>query len=532
MKHKWVFVVILLTGGLAISGAFIALANPSASVSGQVILADGGLAQGAWVRVQTTDNLTYADANGEFQLEGMAEGITATITAWFPEYKVSWVKVVPPAEGISITLDRYPVGDNPDYIWNTSYPDPANPTLGCGHCMLPAIDEWQHTAHANSGTNPRFYSLYNGTNISGTVTVPPGYQLDFPGTAGNCATCHAPGAAYDAPFTTNMNDLEGVVKEGVFCEFCHKVGEVYLDPATGLPYNNSPGVISMRLYRPFPTNQLFFGSLDDVTRRVSYLPLEKRSQFCAACHQLSFWGTPIYQSFAEWLASPYPGQGIECQTCHMPAGTDPYFVPPELGGLPRNPIRLASHKDLGLKDTEFMQNTISMTISAKQVGSLIEVEAELFNFGAGHHVPTDHPGRHLILTMDAFDEFGHSLNYLAGPSIPTWGGDEAGLPGSIYAKVLQDVVTNEYPVISYWKRTRILSDNRIPAKGTALSTYTFANPSLGGSVTISARLFLRRTFQAEMDARDWHVADIPMEETILAIQTTPWWTHFLPMIGR
>jgi hypothetical protein len=96
----------------------------------------------------------------------------------------------------------------------------------------------------------------------------------------------------------DMNDLQGVEAEGVFCEFCHKVGAVYLNPATGLPYNNTPGVLSMRLYRPSTNGeeQLFFGHFDDVTRRVTYLPLEKKSQFCAPCHQFSFWGTPIYES--------------------------------------------------------------------------------------------------------------------------------------------------------------------------------------------------------------------------------------------
>lgn len=532
MRRKWLLLGSLFTGMGALIFVIVVLAMPDASVSGSVLLSDGGSAEGAWVRVQTTDNLTYADENGEFFLDAIDGGITVTITAWIPEYKVGWVTVVPPADDVTITLNRYATGDNTEYIWNTSYPDPENPILGCGHCMLPAFDEWQHTAHATSGMNPRFLSLYNGTDITGIVTVPPGYLLDFPGTTGNCATCHAPGAAYDAPFTTNMNDLEGVEAEGIFCEFCHKIGEVYLDLITSLPYNNSPGVISMRLYRPFPGDQLFFGSLDDVTRRVSNLPLEKSSHFCAPCHQFSFWGTPIYESYAEWLASPYPASGIECQTCHMPSGTTQYFIPPELGGLPRNPDRLATHLDLGLKDTEFMQNTVTMTMSAEQVGNQIEVGVALMNFGAGHHVPTDHPGRHLILILQAEDEKGNSLEYLKGPSVPEWGGAQAGLPGTAYAKILQDVMTEEYPVVSYWNQTRILSDNRIPALGTAVSNYIFSEPGDGGMVTITATLIFRRTFQAEMDARAWGSNDILMESTTLALLAEPGWLRFLPLISR
>ncbi len=247
----------------------------TADIGGRVVRLDGQPAAGAWVRAQTTEDLTTAAADGSFVLAGLTEGTTITITAWVPDHKVGWATVVPPTEDITITVRPYDTRDNADYVWNTSYPDPANPTLGCGHCMAPGFEEWQRTAHAQSGTNPRFFSLYNGTDITGTAVISPGYTLDFPGTAGNCATCHAPGAAYDAPFATDMNSLTGVDQEGVFCEFCHKVGLVYLNPATGRPYDNAPGTVSMRLYRPFADDQIFFGSVDDVARRVSYLPLER-----------------------------------------------------------------------------------------------------------------------------------------------------------------------------------------------------------------------------------------------------------------
>lgn len=204
----------------------------------------------------------------------------------------------------------------------------TNPTIGSGHCVAPPFPERLPTAHAAFGINARFFSLYNGTDVSGTKPVAPGHKLDFPDTAGNCATCHAPDAACDAPFDTDMNALTGVSREGVFCELYHKVGAVHLNPATGRPYDNPPGVVSMRLYRPYPEDQIFFGSLYDVTRRVIYLPPERRSGFCTPCHQFSFWGTPIYESFGEWQASPYRGMGIECQTCHMPPVLIPSYSRP------------------------------------------------------------------------------------------------------------------------------------------------------------------------------------------------------------
>ncbi|MBM4464663.1 MAG: hypothetical protein FJ014_03700 [Chloroflexi bacterium] len=507
-------------------------ANPSGTVSGVVYLSDGRAAEGAWVRVQTTENLTYAAPDGSFTLTGLTEGLTVTITAWYPGYKVGWATIAPPAENVAITVRPYDTRDNTAYAWNTSYPDPANPTLGCGHCMLPSFDEWQHTAHAASGTNPRFFSLYNGTDITGTAVISPGYKLDFPGTAGNCAACHAPGAAYDAPFTTDMNALTGVNREGVFCEFCHKVGAVYLNPATGRPYENAPGVFSMRLYRPYPGDQIFFGSLDDVTRRVSYLPLEKKSEFCAPCHQFSFWGTPIYESFREWQESPYPAQGVECQTCHMPPGTSPTFCLPEKGGLARDPARMASHLDLGVKDTAFMQSTVAMTLTAQAITNTVQVSVTLTNVAAGHHVPTDFPGRHMILVVAATAGQGQALPLQSGPTVPDWGGAQAGLPGKAFAKVLRDVQTGESPVVSYWKQTLIVSDNRIPALGSDTSVYDFAVPAGGGEVTVTARLLFRRAFQFLAEAKGWEIEDIIMETDTVTISLRLPYKIYLPVLMK
>jgi YVTN family beta-propeller protein len=488
------------------------LAQAPGSISGSVRLADGRAAAGAWVRSQTTANLAITAPDGGFTLTGLSDSAPITVTAWYTDHKVGWAVVTPPAANVVLILRPYDSRDNPDYAWNTSYADPANPTLGCGHCMAPSFAEWSDTAHAGSATNRRFLSLYNGTDLSGARVIAPGYKSDFPGTAGNCATCHAPGAAYDAPFTTDMNTLTGVNREGVFCEFCHKVGAVYLNPATGRPYNNAPGTISMRLFRPFASDQLFFGSLDDVARRVSYLPLEQRSQFCAPCHQFSFWGTPIYQSYREWQESPYPARGVQCQTCHQPPGTSPTFVLPEKGGLARDPARLASHRDLGLKDTTFMQSTVALTVTTQTIASTLHVSVTLTNVGAGHHVPTDSPLRNMVLVITGTTGPGQALLLQTGPTVPTWGGGYAGQPGQGYAKILKDALTGAVPAINYWKQTLIVSDNRLPALGSDTTNYVFALPAGDAPATITATLIFRRAFQAEELARDWPASDILMAQ--------------------
>jgi len=504
----------------------------TATVSGVVRDADGPVG-GAIVRQQTTATSTISAADGSFTLNGVSEGISVTITAWAEGYHPGGVEVVPPQAGVTITLKHHPADDNPDHEWYTSLPDPEKP-IGCGHCMV-AFPQWVENAHSQSGVNPRFFSLYNGTDVSGTLHLGGGYKDDFPGTAGNCATCHAPGAAANEPFTADMNELTGVETEGVFCDFCHKIADVYLNPATGLPYSNAPGVTSIRLNRPPSDTHMFYGPFDDVTRRVSYLELEKKSQFCAPCHQFSFWGTPIYESFREWLESPYPAQGVECQTCHMaPTGVD-YFVYPEKGGLIRNPDLIASHLQPGAADEELLRNTVTMTLSVRQVANRLRVTVTITNTGAGHHVPTDHPGRHLILTVAATPTVGATprgrLPLQDGPTVPDWGGAEAGLPGTAYAKILADAVSGESPVVSYWKPTRIVSDTRVPALGTARSTYLFALPAetRPDTVTVTARLRFRRVFQAVMETRGWDVPDILMEEAEVSLPISPWWTLYLPL---
>jgi hypothetical protein len=511
-------------------------------VEGVVMEQWGGPVAGAVVRWRTTTNHTTTALDGSFVLTGLPTGTVTTITAWQEGYLIGGATVTPPQTGAIIEVLRHYTVDNAGYTWFSSN-DPAGP-LSCVHCMV-AHPQWRANAHGNSATNPRFFSLYNGTYLTTTAVVSPGFKLDYPGEAGYCAACHAPIAAIygittpvtlattiTQTFTADMNDLSGVETEGSSCEFCHKVGEVYLDPVTGLPYDNAPGVFSMRLYRSPPGGILWFGPFDDVWRRVTYLELEKTSQFCAPCHQFSFQGTPIYESFREWLDSPYPDLGIECQTCHMaPTGVD-HFAKPEEGGLTRHPDLIASHLQPGASDVTLLQNTVDMSLSARQVAGSLQVTVAITNTEAGHHVPTDHPGRHLILVVSATGDQGGPLVQREGPTVPAWGGDQAGLPGKAFAKVLRDEQTGESPVVSYWKPVSIASDNRIPALAGDTSTYTFALPTTGGPVTVDAELRFRRLFQPLMDDKGWSTPDVIMEERHIELTTEPAYRLFLPLIVK
>jgi hypothetical protein len=424
---------------------------------------------------------------------------------------------MPPANGVTLTLRLYQTNDNPDYEWILPYSaDPQ--VMTCATCKPVVTQIWlDNDAHAKSGTNPRFLSMYNGTDTTGRPNVAPGYKLDFPNTAGVCANCHAPGAAVNALFTTDMNTLTEVDRDfGVHCDFCHKVAGVYLDPATGLPYPNVPGVMSMDVRRPFPDSpryQLFFGTFDDdnVPLEDTNLPLITKSQWCAACHQFSFWGTPIYQSFKEWLESPFPQMGIECQTCHMLPDGVTTNVAPGMGGVERDPMTIHAHTMPGAASVALLQNTVRMTISARQVVDVVQVTVTITNTQAGHHVPTDFPGRHMILLVTATDGQGQALSLQDGPVVPDWGGDMADRPGKAFAKVLRDLNSGEEPTAAYWNPTVIVSDNRIPAFGVDTSVYEFAAPP-AGTVDVEATLIFRRAFWNLVEAKRWDKPDIVMEQ--------------------
>ena len=285
----------------------------------------------------------------------------------------------------------------------------------------------------------------------------------------------------------------------------------------------------MRLYRSKGEQVLFFGTFDDVTRRVSRLPLEEESAFCAPCHFGVFWDEIIYNSYGQWLESPYsdPETGQTCQDCHMPVTDATTFVLPEKGGLERPPGRIFDHRMPGAMDEELLQNAVTMTATAQLEGETVVVQVDITNDKTGHHVPTDSPLRHLILLICATDAQGNILRQLDGPTVPEWGGIGdpsegyyAGLPGKAFAKVLQELWTEVSPTGAYWNPTRVLSDNRLAAFATDSSVYTFAAPT-EGEVTVEVTLLFRRAFKELMDQKGWDVPDIVMEQEVIPLSAKP-----------
>jgi len=531
----------ILLAVLPSDGRIAADAPPASGTIMGIVRDAAGPVGGATVRVQGTNNVTRSAADGSFALSVSETLEPITVTAWREGYLVGWASVTPPAGDVTIEIKPHYTTDNADYEWFSFEGEDGSRT--CGKCMPVLFDQWRRDAHAQSGINPRFLSMFRGTDLAGNrspltrhimerdygrrplapdLSEPyfgPGHRLDFPETAGNCATCHVPGGASktQAAYATFPDEITGIATEGIFCEFCHKIGAVELDPHTGRPFENMPGVLSMRLFRPHGQDQeLFFGTLDDVTRRVTRLPLEQESAFCAPCHSARFWDTTIYDSYGEWLDSPYSDSetGQTCQDCHMPATDDAYITLPEKGGIWREPGFFSNHRMLGVSDAEFIRDALTLALDVRQDGNRILVEIRVTNEKVGHHIPTGHPARNMLLIVEATDRHGRPLSQVDGRRIPRWGGlgDDssayAGRPGKGYAKVLENAWTGVWPTVAYWNPTVVRDDTRIPARATDVTHYEFRAPEQGGPVDVLASLVFRRAFRELAEQKKWDDPDI------------------------
>lgn len=543
-----------------LGAALFSQAESGVAVLGTV-LCGGRPVSGVTVRIQGRPIDATTDEQGRYTLSGLSEGVPVTVSAWKDGYYCAKADdIIPPAIGVTLTLRTVQTNDNPNYEWIA--PVGLN---SCYSCKPGITQIWlDNDAHAGSALNPRFLSMYNGTDVRGNKSPKtrhaysrdygafplrpdpdepyygPGYVLDFPDTAGNCSACHVPGAAVDAPYDTDPNAATGADLFGVHCDFCHKVADVHVDPATGVPYPNRPGVLSMDIRRPFAADpdryQLFFGTFDDdnVPEEDTNLPLLRESRFCGACHYGVFWDTVVYNSFGEWLESPYSNPTYDgaatCQQCHMPApsmlgGKALTNVAPSKGGIDRDPMSIHAHTSPGAMSIELLQNALTMSAVAQRSSDAVHVDVSITNDRTGHDVPTDSPLRHLILLVRARDESGNPLAQVSGPTVPEWGGVGdpergyyAGLPGKVYAKILEELWTEVSPTAAYWNMTRILSDNRISAFETDASSYVFDAP-MQGAVEVEVRLIFRRAFKSLMDEKGWGTPDILMETCVLVIES-------------
>jgi hypothetical protein len=462
----------------------------------------------ALVRLQGTEFSTSSDASGAFRLSFPAGAGVGVIAAHKEGHYIGGQRFSPGARQ-RIRLELLPPADERPREWVSAQGSDAE---ACGRCHGELSSEWAGSAHAKSATSPLFLAAYGGTGAGDGAGGTPAYRRDFPNAAGNCATCHVPALALDAPFAARPDAATGTPAEGVLCDFCHKVRHASVDPSGG-----RPGVLSLDVHRGSSERDVLFGPLDDVVeRRDSYLPLYRQSTYCAPCHNGTFWNVRAYSEFEEWAASSYAEQGVQCQDCHMraPPGPPRRMALAEEGGILRDPATLSSHALMGEDAREFRRSSVALSVETKLEPASLSVRVSVENVSGGHHVPTGSPLRHLLLLVEVADAEQRPLALLSGGRVPMWGGegthaqDYAGRPGKGFAKILRDVV--EYPAdrrrgrsfepvvpAPYWRPTSVVADTRIPAGAIDVSSYDFALGSASARpFSVKTRLIYRRVFRS------------------------------------
>jgi len=508
------------------------LSNPvPGQVSGTVFDSSTGLPIAeARVTLQATVQHTTAASDGSFTLTGV-NGISLVIAGASKGYYNGSVTVTTPANNVDILLDPVPPSDDPNY-------NLMNP-FQCASCHDSQFQQWDTSRMASTGLNSWVYDLFDGTGTVGgsggfVYTEDSVHSVADP--SGSCASCHQPEGWLSNPFQP-LDPLTGSPTDaqlrGVSCEACHKIADVdeaQID-ATGF----IPGAVTVT--RPDSSGlveQVMYGLLGDVdfvisnVMRGSFQP-QLAAEACAVCHEYNndpdhdndfneASSIPAQETYSEWKNSPYgdPADPLyqSCVDCHMPPFSS---VPVEacqvmFPPLLRDPSTVHGHDIQGTSAT-YLENAVSLSMSAQQVGSELTVEVVIDNDQTGHSVPTGVTLRNMILRVIASDSSGAPLSQLSGDTIHELGGIGApalgnfsGLPGKLFSKINRDAAGNEGTVFT--EAIEIVSDNRIPALSSDTTNVSFDVAGLNEDVNIEARLIYRRAPRAMVEAKNWTVGGL------------------------
>jgi hypothetical protein len=487
------------------------------------------------------------------------------IAAWAEGYEIAFRK----CHELNIQLLPLVRHDNVNYVWT-----PANGScMGCHDGQIDGsyneYDEWLKSGHATVFRDGYFGSMYRGTDLSGRSSPPtertitggdmvrlppstgdgyrgPGYKLDFPQQPGNCAYCHAPAVIPSSQTGVDLFSLftgaGGVQGEGVTCDVCHKVLNVALDDK-GFPFADRPGALSFHFLRP-DYGSFMIGPFSNILTRNPNLPVEHRltcspvfskSEFCAPCHYGKFGDITIYNSYGEWKNSRYGDNPNEpdymtCQDCHMshmnPDGEIPSLSKRQacsesvLQNFDHNMMVMGLDETLGREIPLLVRGAASIRENIRyepDKKNTLVVRVSVENVKAGHNFPTDSPLRHLILVVEAKDQFGTPLMQADGEHIPNWAGvgkpfmdgfgikNYGGMPGKIFANLLVEEDTNISPTAAYWNETKPAwkdADTRLPPGEPDRSEYSFSIPD-EGEIKIVVTLVYRYAFFDLMVQKEW-----------------------------
>ena len=276
-----------------------------------------------------------------------------------------------------------------------------------------------------------------------------------------CATCHTPMAEKQAEtlgapvalsadgFLNPMNPLHEAGQDGVSCSLCHQIQPEDLGKAESFSGGYAIDTSTE------PPNRVMFGPYKDPFGRpmqmhTGYVPTfgehTNSAAFCGTCHNLI---TPYVDAagqiagefpeqmpYTEWENSAF-GQGVACQSCHMPQATGSVVISPMPGRLaPREPFfqhqfvggnrfmvtLLGDHAaELGVTaDAAQLDATAARTAAqlgrgaslalktAEREGDTLAIQLQV-SPATGHKFPTSFPSRRAWLHVTVTDAAGQVI---------------------------------------------------------------------------------------------------------------------------
>lgn len=321
---------------------------------------------------------------------------------------------------------------------------PLEPSSQCGACHQVIYAQWSNSMHANALADPIFVAHFRKVSPADKAT---------------CLTCHA-------PFSRYLGDPElknPLSREGVSCEFCHRVtgGE----PGTGrfIPDFTGP--------RRGPLEDAL-----DTYHPVAYSEFHTQSELCAVCHQsVNSNGVAVLDTYEEWKQGPYPNAGITCQKCHMPEDINQSAAQlTEASGR----HTLIYHTFLGGHSRVTLQDAASLSLIPAWQKEGLEVVALVTNKESGHSLPTGLPSRRIVLSVTLQDSNGRALATLS----------------RTYQRTLKDRqglrIPDQDVARMFLESAGVETDNRIRPKETRRENFVFPKPTKqqGEVYSVRARL--------------------------------------------
>lgn len=470
---------------------------------------------------EAEDRFIVSGQNGSFSLdyEGIS-GQVIVVAAGKEGYKNAGAKVTLGKDyKVGINLSPILEEDHPSYEYRSS--------KTCKKCHSNIYDDWQDTDMANAAINPinqLVFLLYTAWYVTGdranfadtSIFDDPnpvfvgdkgkifedstGQRYKIMGDAGHlhdCADCHSPSYAskvqedgstplWDmrAGVLTDEDKLSPIDKQGVHCDFCHKVRKVHDEEE----YWTEPGVnYKVDLLRPDPLlkssleGKIMFGPFDDVVYKnmqASYVSQFKKSEICSPCHQDArklylqpvdendqpvgeqieriLWSEDTYREWRfsgysgleeDYPVDNYAGKVLQCQDCHMkdpppdPATgksiadyteiTDPFYMQDKRKyAASRDPRTLYPHRFEGTNQNvsagekkRYLEWAVDLTVANARVeGGTVSFDVNVINSHTGHTYPSGVTQRNVVLLVEA-KQSGISLTQTNEQTIDTPGGN-------------------------------------------------------------------------------------------------------------